>query len=395
MALSFITNSTTVSAIRSLSSPFVKQPNSAVVVASSTGPTFLKHQTHRRGTPLSDKSSSSLEYEHLPPLTHPSNAVFRHYQKRGQPSTYGFQLNNDISSPPVSNKNQYVPKTMNTTTTIKKPANGETTLPNEAGTPRRKKKTSRESHRQPRRLWWSPKRNHIEIRSEDVDHYYNASSKVGSLDNLDYRSTGGQISIRDEPVKWQAQSKIRSFENIEYRPSGGQVSIRDEPVTWQAQSKIRSFDNIDYRPSGGQVSIRDEPVTWQSQSKIRSLDNIDYRPSGGQISIRDEPVAWQAQSKVGSLDNVDYRPSGGQVSIRDEPLRWHAQSKVDSLSNANWTVNPSRVAIRSERVQWNAESKVGSMMNMDYRPAGGDVAIRDDRMDLSHVTPRVDCGFIE
>lgn len=125
-----------------------EQPNSAVVVASSTGPTFLKHQTHRKGTSLSDKSSSSLEYEHLPPLTHPSNAVFRHYQTRGQPSTYGFQLNNDISSPPVSNKKQYVPKTMTTTTTIKMPANGEATFPNERKTPRQKKKSSRDRHRQ-------------------------------------------------------------------------------------------------------------------------------------------------------------------------------------------------------------------------------------------------------
>ncbi|UJR25917.1 hypothetical protein I4U23_007265 [Adineta vaga] len=194
---------------------------------------------------------------------------------------------------------------MNTTTTIKMPPNGQAALLNDTVTPRYKKKTSRESDRKSRKLWWSPKRNHIEIRSEDANYRYDVSSK------------------------------------------------------------------------------------------IRSLDNLDYRPSGGQISIRDEPVHWHAQSKVGSFDNLDYRPTGGQISIRDEPVHWQAQSKVDSLSNANWSAMPSRVAIRSEKVQWNADSKVGSMMNMDYKPAGGDVAIRDDRMDLSHVTPRVDCGFIE
>lgn len=49
-----------------------------------------------------------------------------------------------------------------------------------------------------------------------------------------------------------------------------------------------------------------------------------------------------------------------------------------------------------ERLQWAAQPKVDSMANIDYKPAGGgNVAVRDEKMDLSHVTPRVDCGFVD
>lgn len=103
-----------------------------------------------------------------------------------------------------------------------------------------------------------------------------------------------------------------------------------------------------------------------------------------------------ASSKVNSLANIDYRPGGGQVSIRDEPVAWQAASKVDSLGNANWAPPVPRVNVRTEKLQWNAQSKVDSLANMGYQPAGGtNVAIRDEKSDFSHVTPRVDCGFVE
>jgi hypothetical protein len=36
------------------------------------------------------------------------------------------------------------------------------------------------------------------------------------------------------------------------------------------------------------------------------------------------------------------------------------------------------------------------MGNIDYKPAGGaNIAIRDEKSDFSHITPRVDCGFVE
>lgn len=70
-------------------------------------------------------------------------------------------------------------------------------------------------------------------------------------------------------------------------------------------------------------------------------------------------------------------------------------SKVDSLSNANWAPPQSRVTVRTERIKWDVQPKIDSLVNMDHKPAGGNVAIREEKIDLSHVTPRVDCGFIE
>jgi hypothetical protein len=36
------------------------------------------------------------------------------------------------------------------------------------------------------------------------------------------------------------------------------------------------------------------------------------------------------------------------------------------------------------------------MTNIDYKPAGGtNLGIRDEKLNLSHVTPRVDCGFVD
>ncbi len=121
-----------------------------------------------------------------------------------------------------------------------------------------------------------------------------------------------------------------------------------------------------------------------------------WSPQRHQIEVRSDGNKYQSiPSKIGSLANIDHRPGGGRVAIRDEPTHWQAQSKVGSLLNANWSPPPPRITVRQEKVKWDAGSKIGSLLNIDHKPAGGNVAIRDDKMDLSHITPRVDCGFIE
>ncbi len=62
--------------------------------------------------------------------------------------------------------------------------------------------------------------------------------------------------------------------------------------------------------------------------------------------------------------------------------------------NANWSPPPPRITVRKEKIKWDVNSKIGSLVNIDHKPAGGNVAIRDDKIDLSHIAPRVDCGFI-
>jgi len=124
-----------------------------------------------------------------------------------------------------------------------------------------------------------------------------------------------------------------------------------------------------------------------------------WSPKRNEIEIRSEyDTAYKNVSpKINSLSNLEYRPGGGQVSIRDQPVQWQAASKVNSFANANWSPPPPRVKnIRTEKLQWNAQPKIDSMTNIDYKPAGGgNIAIRDEKLNLNHVTPRVDCGFVD
>jgi len=75
-------------------------------------------------------------------------------------------------------------------------------------------------------------------------------------------------------------------------------------------------------------------------------------------------------------------------------VRWQVSSKINSLSNAKWSPPPPRVTVRKEKIKWDVQPKIGSLINIDHKPAGGNIAIRDDKIDLSHVAPRTDCGFI-
>ncbi len=121
-----------------------------------------------------------------------------------------------------------------------------------------------------------------------------------------------------------------------------------------------------------------------------------WSPQRNELQIRSDGGKYQnVTSKIGSLVNIEHRPGGGLVAIRDEPTQWQATAKIGSLANANWSPPPPRITVRKEKVKWDANSKVGSLVNIDHKPAGGNIAIRDDKIDLSHVTPRVDCGFID
>ena len=123
-----------------------------------------------------------------------------------------------------------------------------------------------------------------------------------------------------------------------------------------------------------------------------------WSPKRNEVEIRSEyDTNYKGvSSKVDSFANIEYRPGGGQVSIRDQPVSWQASSKVDSFGNANWAPPPPRVNVKTEKLQWNAQPKVDSMSNIDFKPPGGtNIAIRDEKLDFSHVTPRIDCGFVD
>jgi hypothetical protein len=85
-----------------------------------------------------------MESEHLPPIIPPPANAFRHHLPNGSTSTHGFQLNNHKSSPTSDRK--YIPKTMNTMTTMKKSVTGGPVISN--GIPHKSTRTpSSESSR--------------------------------------------------------------------------------------------------------------------------------------------------------------------------------------------------------------------------------------------------------
>ncbi|CAF4357059.1 unnamed protein product [Rotaria sp. Silwood2] len=151
--------------------------------------------------------------------------------------------------------------------------------------------------------------------------------------------------------------------------------------------------------NGGPIMANRTPSqstrTTSSESNTRAR-TLWWSPKRNQLEIRSEDNKYKhVPSKIGSLANIQYRPGGGQISIRDEVLQWQSSSKVGSLSNANWSPPPPRVTVRTEKLKWDVQPKIGSLDNIDHKPAGGNIAIRDEKVDLAHVAPRIDCGFVD
>ncbi|CAF0894913.1 unnamed protein product [Didymodactylos carnosus] len=127
---------------------------------------------------------------------------------------------------------------------------------------------SSDSNRTNRKLWWSPKRNEVQVKSDDTK-YYKVGSKVGSLVNINHKPGGGNVAITEDRTKWIANSKIGSLENANWSPPLPQISVRNEKLIWNAGSKIGSMININHRPGGGSISIRDEQLDFREKATPR------------------------------------------------------------------------------------------------------------------------------
>ncbi|CAF4371948.1 unnamed protein product, partial [Rotaria sp. Silwood2] len=237
--------------------------NVRFVVSPSRGSTFITKRVHQQLTTpssSSNKTSSTIKGEHLPPIRrHPTKSAFRQYSTNDLTSKRFVQLLLKYNKYRARPNKQYITKSMSTTTTSKKPVPVVSNkMPSQSI-----RRSSNDSDKRVRKLWWTPKRNEVDIRSENDTRYKNVSAKVNSLANLDYRPGGGQVSIRDEPIQWQAASKVNSLANASWAPSPGRVSVKTEKLQWNAQPKVDSMANIDYKPSGGEnTAIRDEKLDF-------------------------------------------------------------------------------------------------------------------------------------
>ncbi|CAF3405073.1 unnamed protein product [Rotaria sp. Silwood1] len=242
----------------------LQQPsNVSFVVSPSRNSTFTTKRVHQQPTTKSsslNKTSNTIKGEHLPPIRHHQRkSTFRQYSTNNLTSKRVVQFLLKYHKYPIKPTKKYITKSMSTTTTAKKPVPVVSNkTPSQSA-----RRSSNDSDKRVRKLWWSPRRNEVEIRSENDSRYKNVSAKVNSLANRDYRPGGGQVSIRDEPKQWQAQSKVNSLANANWAPPPPRVNVKTEKLQWNAQSKVDSMANIDYKPAGGEnIAIRDEKLDF-------------------------------------------------------------------------------------------------------------------------------------
>ena len=159
---------------------------------------------------------------------------------------------------------------------------------------------------------------------------YSALAKSGALGpSLNYNG-GGLDAIPRYRRYLNARPRVGSLDNITHIPGGGEIVIASHRNRWKSEAKIGSLDNAHHVPGGGDVSISNQRLAWQAKARVGSLDNITHVPRLNPIKIPRNRVSWDGRSRVGSLDNIHHQPGGGVVAIPNRRLRWNAQSKIDS-----------------------------------------------------------------
>jgi hypothetical protein len=99
---------------KSLQQPF----DASVFVSPSRGSTFIKKHVHI--TTASDKKSSAIKSEHLPPIRHFQVAsAFRHHSINDSTARRAVQFLLKYNKSPARPPKKYITKTMSTTTTTK------------------------------------------------------------------------------------------------------------------------------------------------------------------------------------------------------------------------------------------------------------------------------------
>ncbi|KAJ3152781.1 hypothetical protein HDU89_000983 [Geranomyces variabilis] len=74
----------------------------------------------------------------------------------------------------------------------------------------------------------------------------NVSSRVGSLENIHHKPSGGEKKIFSEKVKYNVTSKVGSLENLHHTPGGGDKKITTAKLDFgeRAKAKVGSLENL-------------------------------------------------------------------------------------------------------------------------------------------------------
>lgn len=122
-----------------------------------------------------------------------------------------------------------------------------------------------------------PRQSKVKIFSQKVEISKNVTSKIGSLENYDYKAGGGDVVIESNALNWNAQSKINSLETANYVPNGGNVKIESHKLNWEAKSKIGSLEKAaTYKPHGGNVKIENHKLNFKARARPRTDTGLVY-----------------------------------------------------------------------------------------------------------------------
>lgn len=160
---------------------------------------------------------------------------------------------------------------------------------------------------------------------------YGGSGDIGAFGNAHF--TPGSTHPSPKSIKNAAKSKIGSLDNINYKPRGGDVEIPHFPHDFKAESKIGSLERVFHSPGGGDVQIIDLRPKWKSKPKIGSLDNISHSPQKSSFKVPhfSEDFKQRAKAKIGSLENAEHTPRSNNPQILNTKLNWKKESKISAL----------------------------------------------------------------
>lgn len=118
-------------------------------------------------------------------------------------------------------------------------------------------------------------------------------------------------------------------------PIKAPVGLARSPDLKNCKSKVGSLDKIKHKPTGGRVKIETQKLNWNAKSKVGSLENKDHKPAQPRVKVETRKLEWNSTSKVQSLQNIKHQPGGGNVKIFDDSYREKANATSISSNRAN------------------------------------------------------------
>uniref|UniRef100_A0A6G1S6A8 Microtubule-associated protein 2 n=1 Tax=Aceria tosichella TaxID=561515 RepID=A0A6G1S6A8_9ACAR len=124
-------------------------------------------------------------------------------------------------------------------------------------------------------------------------------------------------------------------------PIKAPVGLARSPDLKNCKSKIGSLDMIKHKPSGGRIKIETQKLNWNAKSKVGSLENKDHKPAAPRIKVETRKLEWKTTSKVQSLQNIKHQPGGGNVKIFDDSYREKSATGSGLKQSNNKSSSPS------------------------------------------------------